>query len=363
MSLTDFRTLGRSGLVVGPAALGTMTFGKAGWGTSDADSKAVFDAYVDAGGIVIDTADVYSAGRSEELVGAFVADRGLRDRLVLATKFGFNAENGNPLSGGNGAKNIHRALHGSLRRLRTDYVDLYWMHAFDTVTPVEEVLHTLGNLQRAGKIRHFGFSNVPAWYVARAATLAAAHGSPAPVALQLQYSLVERSIEREHVPAARECGLSIMSWSPLAGGFLTGKYDRDGSGPDRGGRDGADGAGQGRLAGPNPFSGTYTKFTERNWQVLDALRAVAAAVERTPAQVALAWAAEQPGMTALVLGATAPQQLHDNLSALDLHLTAEQRQALDAASVPEPVFPYPLFEPGANRTVFGGVAVRGWSGA
>ena len=169
---------------------------------------------------------------------------------------------------------------------------------------------------------------------------------------------MERSIEREHVPAARECGLGIMPWSPLAGGFLAGKYNRE-----AGGRDGAGAAGQGRLAGANPFSGTYTKFTERNWQVLDALRAVAAVVERTPAQVALAWAAGQPGMTTLILGATTPQQLHDNLSALDLHLAPEQLHALDAASVPEPVFPYPLFEPGANRVVFGGAAVRGWSGA
>jgi hypothetical protein len=151
MSLAAYRTLGKSGLVVSPAALGTMTFGRAGWGSPDEVSRAVFDAYVDAGGNLIDTADIYSAGRSEELVGAYVAERGLRDRLVLATKFGWNAEPANPNAGGNGRKAIHRALEGSLRRLRTDYIDLYWMHVWDMITPVEEVLQTFGDLVRAGK--------------------------------------------------------------------------------------------------------------------------------------------------------------------------------------------------------------------
>ncbi len=350
MSLTAFRTLGRSGLVVSPAALGTMTFGNRNWGSSDAVSRAVFDAYVEAGGNFIDTADVYSDGRSEELLGGYIADRSLRDRLVLATKFGFNAEAGNPHAGGNGRKNIHRALEGSLRRLRTDYVDLYWMHVYDLVTPVEEVLQSLGDLVRAGKIRYFGFSDLPAWYAVRAATLASAHGAPGPVALQLEYSLVERSIEREHVPAARECGLGIMPWSPLGGGFLTGKYARDGQGA----------AGQGRLSGGNPFQGAYTKFTELNWRVLDVLRTVAEQVDRPPAQVALAWAASQPGVTTLTLGASRPDQLHDNLAALELSLTAEQLQALDQVSALALAFPYGILTPGANRMIFGGAAVQGW---
>ena len=214
MNLTDFRTLGRSGLIVSPLALGTMTFGTPRWGSPDAVSRAIFDAYVDAGGNFIDTADVYSKGRSETLVGDYIAERRLRDRLVLATKFSFHSgDAGNVNGAGNGRKNIHRALEGSLRRLQTDHIDLYWMHAWDLVTPIEEVLQSLGDLVRAGKIRYFGFSDLPAWYAAKAATLAAAHAVPGPIALQLEYSLVERSIEREHVAAARECGLGITPWS------------------------------------------------------------------------------------------------------------------------------------------------------
>jgi len=350
MSLTAFRTLGRSGLVVSPAALGTMTFGNQGWGSADDVSQAIFDAYVDAGGNFIDTADVYSGGRSEELLGGYVAGRCLRDKLVLATKFSFNAEAGNPHAGGNGRKNIHRALEGSLRRLRTDYIDLYWMHTYDSVTPVEEVLQSLGDLVRAGKIRYFGFSDLPAWYAVKAATLAAAHGVPGPVALQLEYSLVERSIEREHVPAARECGLGIMPWSPLAGGFLTGKYQRNDQGT----------AGQGRLGGSNPFQGAYTKFTERNWRVLDALLEVAAQLGRPPGQVALAWAAAQPSVTTLLLGASKLDQLHDNLASLNLSLTPGQLQVLDQGSALDRAFPYGLLTPEGSRMIFGGATVQGW---
>ena len=350
MSLGAWRTLGRSGLIVSPAALGTMTFGNRNWGSADDTSRAIFDAYVDAGGNVIDTADVYSDGRSEELVGSYVEARSLRDKLVIATKFTFNPDPGNPNAGGNGRKNIHRALEGSLRRLRTDHVDLYWMHAYDTVTPVEELLQSLGDLVRAGKIRYFGFSDLPAWYAVRAATLAAAHNAHGPIALQVEYSLVERSIEREHVPAARECGLGIMPWSPLAGGFLTGKYSRGSGGP----------AAQGRLAGSNPFQGPATKFTDRNWRILDTLRAVAADMDRPPAQVALAWAAAQPGVASLILGASTLDQLHDNLAALELELAPEPRERLDRASALDPAFPYGLFAPGANRMLFGGAGVEAW---
>ena len=346
MTLAAYRTLGRSGLVVSPAALGTMTFGNQAWGSDDAASRAVFDAYVDAGGNFIDTADVYSGGRSEELLGGYVADRALRDRLVLATKCGFNAEPGNPHAGGNGRKNIHRALEGSLRRLRTDCIDLYWMHVYDMVTPAEEVLQTLGDLVRAGKIRYFGLSDLPAWYAVRMATLAAAHGVPGPVALQMEYSLVARGIEREHVPAARECGMGVVPWSPLAGGFLSGKYVREG------------GQATGRLSGPNPFQGPFSKFTDRNWRVLDALRDVAAQLARPPAQVALAWAAAQPGVACLLLGANRPKQLRENLAGLELLLSPEQGRALDEASAGEPA----LFTPQLRRMVFGGVDVAGGAG-
>ncbi|UOG73868.1 aldo/keto reductase [Hymenobacter tibetensis] len=348
MPLTTYRTLGRSGLVVSPLTLGTMTFGTPRWGSPDEVSRTIFQTYVEAGGNFIDTADVYSGGRSEELVGKFIADQGLRDQVVVATKSTFNAQPGNPNAGGNGRKNIHRALEGSLRRLGTDYIDLYWLHAWDMVTPAAEVLQSLGDLVRAGKIRYFGFSNIPAWYATQAATMASIHGVPGPIALQLEYSLVERSIEREYVPAARELGLGITPWSPLAAGFLAGKYQRDG----------ARATGEGRLSGPNPFGDQ--KFTDHNWRVLETLQAVAAQVERPVAQVALAWTAAQPGITSLILGASKLNQLHDNLKSLDIRLTPEQLQALNESSALDAAYPYGIFTPPVNRMIFGGVAVEGW---
>ncbi len=351
MTLKDYRTLGRSGLVVSPLSLGTMTFGAGRWGSADEVSKAIFDEYVDAGGNFVDTADVYSSGRSEEMVGRFVAERNLRDRVVLATKFAFHSgEAGNPNGGGNGRKNIHRALEASLKRLGTDYVDLYWLHAWDAATPVEEVVQSLGDLVRAGKIRYYGLSDVPAWYAARAASLASSLGQAGPIALQLQYSLIERSIENEHLPAARECGMGLCPWSPLAAGLLAGKYRRDeGQGP----------TGEGRLVGKNPFGNSL--FTERNWKIVDALRPVAEAIGRPMAQVALAWVAARPGVTSTIIGATKPEQLRDNLAALEIRLDPEPMQALDLATAPEPTFPYPIFSGAVNRGIFGGNSVRPWA--
>jgi aryl-alcohol dehydrogenase-like predicted oxidoreductase len=348
MSLTDFRTLGRSGLVVSPLALGTMTFGTPRWGSADDVSESIFQAYVEAGGNFIDTADVYAKGRSEELVGSYVASRGLRDQLVLATKFGFNTQPGNPHAGGNGRKHIHQALEGSLRRLGTGYIDLYWLHVWDMVTPVEEVLQTLGDLVRAGKIRYFGFSDMPAWYATKAATLAQVHGVPGPIAMQMEYSLVARTLETEHVPAARECGLGIVPWSPLAAGFLAGKYERAETGA----------TGEGRLSGPNPFGNT--KFSDRNWQVLDVLRQVATEAGQPLAQVALAWALARPGVSSLIVGASKLAQLHDNLTALNVSLTPEQLRTLNAGSVSDPAFPEGFFSAGLQRGIFGGHPVQGW---
>ena len=230
MPMNEYLTLGRSGLRVSPLCLGTMTFGTEwGWGSEENVSRAIFDRYLEAGGNFIDTADGYTGGRSEEMVGKFIADGKLRDRVVLATKFTFSADPTNPNAGGNGRKNIYRALTGSLQRLQTDYIDLYWLHAWDSVTPIEEVISTLNDLVRQGKIRHYGFSDVPAWYASRAFTLAEKHATERPIALQLEYSLVERNIEREHVPFAAELGFGICPWSPLASGFLSGKYKREGN--------------------------------------------------------------------------------------------------------------------------------------
>ena len=351
MSLTNFCTLGHSGLVVSPLALGTMTFGTPRWGASEAASRDIFNAYTTAGGNFIDTADVYSGGMSEELVGRFVADGSRRDELVLATKFGFNAQKGNPNAGGNGRKQVHRALEGSLRRLGTEYVDVYWLHVWDMVTPAEEVLQTLGDLVRAGKIRYFGLSDMPAWYATKMATLAQAHGVPGPVAMQLQYSLVERTLETEYVPAARDCGLGLVPWSPLAGGFLAGKYERGGEGflPV--------GGSEGRLSGANPFSGPFSKFTARNWQILAALREVAAQLDRPLAQVALAWTLTRPGVTSTLIGASRPEQVPANLAALEIDFSPAQLHALNEASAPEaPEF----FSAGLKQMIFGGTNVQGW---
>ena len=344
MTLSDFRTLGHSGLIVSPLALGTMTFGTPRWGSSDEKFQEIFNEYVDAGGNFVDTADVYSGGRSEELVGQYIADRSLRDEVVLATKFGFNGSKSNPHAGGNGRKNIYRALDGSLRRLKTDYIDLYWLHVWDMVTPVEEVLQTLGDLVRAGKIRYFGFSDMPAWYTAKAATLAQIHATPGPIAMQLEYSLVARSIEQEHVAAARECGLGLVPWSPLAAGFLAGKYERTNTGA----------TGQGRLSGPNPFGDS--KFTEQNWRILDTLRTVSDQLNRPLAQVALAWVSARPGVTASLIGASRIEQLHDNLASLTIQFPPEQRRMLDEASTPANIF----FTPGLKKMIFGGANVQGW---
>jgi aryl-alcohol dehydrogenase-like predicted oxidoreductase len=352
MQLNEYSTLGRSGLRVSPLSLGTMTFGTEwGWGAEEGVSRSLFDRYIDAGGNFVDTADGYTGGKSEEMLGKFILERKLRDRVVLATKFTFNQERGNPNAGGNGRKNIYRALQGSLRRLQTDYVDLYWLHAWDTITPVEEVVSTLNDLVREGKIRHYGFSDTPAWYVARAYTLAEKEAKERLIALQLEYSLAERNIEREHVPAAQELGLGICPWSPLASGFLTGKYKRE--------RDG--GSGDGRLEkmkdSGNPG---FKKFNEQNWKILDELLNVSTQLGRSPAQVALNWVATQPGITSTILGASKLSQLEDNLSSIEFSIPAELRKRLDAVSAPASIHPYVFFEPFIQGMIHGGSKVRGW---
>ncbi len=364
MSLTDYRTLGRSGLVVSPLALGTMTFGVARWGMERSDAEAVFDAYVEAGGNIVDSADVYASGRSEEMLGAIVAERGLRDQIVIATKSGFAAGRG-PHAGGNGAKHVHAALDGSLRRLGTDYVDLYWVHVWDSVTPAEELLETMTGLVRAGKIRYWGLSNAPAWYVAKVATLASARGLPGPTGLQYFYSLVSREVEAEHLPLARDMGMGMMPWSPLAYGLLTGKYDRaavEAGAPRSGGLPSDASTGEARseddkrLDGANPFGDTL--FTERNWGIVDALRGVAETIGETPARVALAWVLSRPGVDVALMGVSRASQVHDNIRATDLHLAAEHLAALEAASAPEQAMIYGLFTPGGRQQlVFGGSAV------
>lgn len=356
MSLAAFRTLGRSGLVVSPLALGAMTFGPGEWAADEAASRSIFQAYRSSGGNFIDTADIYSGGESERLVGQFIKETGSRDEVVLATKFAFNgsssplttarAGSGNPNAGGAGAKNIHRALEASLKRLGTDYIDLYWMHIWDGVTPVEEIVQTLSDLVRAGKIRYYALSDMPAWLAMKAATLAAERGAPSPIAIQVEYSLVARDVEGEHFPAAREAGMGVVPWSPLAGGFLSGKYRRE------------DTSNSGRLSGANPFG--QSKFSDRNWEVLDTLKAVAEEADRPLAQVALRWVMQRPGVASTLIGARDTAQLTANIAAAEFELSDDHMARLNEAGPPPPGFSAGLTAPMIRRMVFGGNEVKGW---
>lgn len=351
MSLQTYTTLGRSGLKVSPLALGTMTFGTE-WntGADKSTSKALFDRYLDSGGNFFDTADLYTGGTSESWLGEFVADRKARDRVVIATKFSFSAEPGNPNAGGNGRKNILRAIEGSLKRLRTEYVDLYLLHAWDTVTPVEEVMRTLDTLVQSGKVRYAGLSDTPAWYASRAQTLAECRGWEPLCTLQLEYSLAERSIEREFVRLCQDCGMGIMAWSPLAGGLLSGKYRPEGSGLSV--------SGNGRLetmkTSGNP---AFEKFTIRNWEIVAELDKVARELDRTMAQVAINWVTGRPGVGSVIIGATKVSQLEDNLKALEFTIPDPLRKKLDAVSAIDPGFPYMFFESFLQSMIHGGTSV------
>ncbi|SEN20931.1 Predicted oxidoreductase [Methylobacterium sp. UNC300MFChir4.1] len=364
MDLRHYRTLGRSGLAVSPLALGTMTFGAARWGSDATVSAAIFDRYVEAGGNFLDTADVYAGGASETMLGDLIAARGLRDRLVVATKSGFPRAQGTPLAGGNSARNIRSGLESSLRRLRTGWIDLYWTHVWDRTTPPEEVLRALTDAVARGDILYYGFSNAPAWYAAQIAALARAHSLPEPIGLQYAYSLLDRGVELDVLPAGRALGLGLVPWSPLAAGLLTGKYGREklalagpaGSLPDRAG-DAAEGGSDGRLNGDNPFGGML--FTEANFAVVDVLRAVAADVGRPMAQVALAWVARRPGVASVLVGASRPEQLAQNIAALEVVLTPEQQGRLDEAAAPPQLNPYFIFELPTSR-IFGGERVEAW---
>ena len=337
MALDDYYLLGRSGLRVSRLALGTMNFGKAGfhapYGKTEDEAAAIFRAYVDAGGNFLDTADFYTAGESERILGKLVAQAGIRERMVLTTKFTNSVDPGDPNAGGNGRKHMIRALDASLRRLGTDYVDLFLLHTWDRITPVEEVLRTFDDLTRAGKIRYAGLSDVPAWYAARAQTLADAHGLTPMVSLQLPYSLAERSIETEHVPAGQQLGLGITAWSPLSAGFLTGKYRRD---------DTQGVSGEGRLTGDG-WPGR--SWTDQQWDLLKTVESVADKLGVTMAQVAVNWVTTQPGIAAAIVGASTPEQLGSSIGALDFELPAELRAELDEAAAVPPESVYRMFTP------------------
>lgn len=333
----DYRTLGRSGCAVSTLCLGTMTFGAE---TDEAGSHAQLDRFVEAGGTLVDTADVYSSGISEEIVGRWLAARPaeVTEPVVLATKGRFPTD-GHPNGSGLTNRHLTRALDASLRRLGVDAVDLYQVHAFDPWTPLEETLRTLDGFVRAGKIRYYGLSNFTGWQLTKAVHLAEALNVAPPVTLQPQYSLIVREIEWEIVPAALDAGLGLLPWSPLGGGWLSGKYSRD-QRPTGGTR-----------LGENPERGMEAwerRGTERTWDVVDAVQQVAEQRGVSMAEVALAWVTDRPAVTSTILGARTLEQLETNLAAADLHLSAEEVTLLDAASDPH-VGDYPYGEMGLQQ--------------
>ena len=341
----DYRTLGSSGCAVSTLALGTMTFGSE---SDEHASHAQIDAFAEAGGTLIDTADVYSDGVSEEIIGRWLAKQpaGIRGEVVLATKGRFPMGDG-PNDAGLSRRHLSDALDASLRRLGVDSVDLYQLHAFDPLTPLEETLRFLDDAVTAGKISYVGLSNFTGWQVQKVVDLADLRGLVRPVTLQPQYNLLVREIEWEIVPACESTELGLLPWSPLGGGWLTGKYTKD-----------ARPTGATRL-GENPERGVeaYDRRSvhQRTWDVIDAVQAIASARGVTMAQVALAWLLDRPLVTSVILGARTVEQLHDNLGGADLRLTPDETAQLDTASDPAPA-DYPYGGPGTeqrNRAVGG----------
>jgi aryl-alcohol dehydrogenase-like predicted oxidoreductase len=348
MSLDQYITLGRSGLRVSPFCLGAMTFGEdLGWGSSVAESQQIIDRFIELGGNFIDTANFYTKSHSEKIIGDHVGRHSARrDRLDIATKFSGNLYPGDPNGGGSGRKSIIAACENSLRRLQTDYIDLYWLHNWDVHTPIEETLATLEDLVRAGKVRYLGVSDTPAWKIAEANVTARFRGWSAFIGLQIEYSLLERTVEQDLVPMAHEFGLGITPWSPLKSGVLSGKYTRRNAGQIKADR--------------GLFADSF--LTEKAYAIVDELALIAKAHESTVARIALAWVVAQPGVSSTIIGARRLAQLEDNVKALDVKLSAEDLGRLDALTKPTFGFPQsmaPIFPALHN----GGTSVNGVAAA
>lgn len=344
MSLDHYITLGRSGLRVSPFCLGTMTFGEdLGWGSSVEESQQIMDRFIELGGNFIDTANFYTKSHSEKIIGDHIGRHSARrDRLVLATKFSGNLYPGDPNGGGSGRKSIIAACENSLRRLQTDYIDLYWLHNWDVHTPIDETMAALEDLVRTGKVRYIGVSDTPAWKIVEANVTARFRGWSAFIGLQIEYSLLERSVEQELVPMALEFGLGITPWSPLKSGVLSGKYTRHNAG---------------QVKADRGFI-TDTFFNEKTYVIVDELEVIAKAHESTVARVALAWVQAQPGVTSTIIGARRLAQLEDNVKALEIKLSAEELGRLDALTKPTFGFPQSMqaWFPGIHN---GGTSVNG----
>src|SRR3954449_11089537 len=344
MALTDYLTIGHSGLRVSPFCLGAMTFGEDwGWGSSVAESERIMSRFMERGGNFIDTANVYTKGHSEKIIGDFIGrDPSKRERVVIATKFFGSLYPGDPNGGGAGRKTIVASCEQSLRRLQTDYIDLYWMHCWDVHTPIAETMRALDDLVSSGKVRYVGFSDTPAWKVAQAQTMAQFRGWAPLAALQIEYSLLERTVEGELIPMALEMGLGVTPWSPLKSGVLSGKYTRENAASvkaDRGER-------------------VTQNLGEKTYGIIDELIALGAEINSNPASVALAWVQGRPGVASTIIGARRMDQLDQNLAALDVALTRDQVARLDKLSKPTLGFPMPFLNV-ASMFSQGGTTVNG----
>src|ERR1700681_2068330 len=339
-TIMKYRLLGKSGLRVAEASLGTMTFGDEwGWGSPKAEAQKVYETYREAGGNFIDTANFYTSGTSEKFLGEFM--QGHRESVVLATKYSNAAPGNDPNAAGNHRKNMMQAVEASLKRLQTDYIDLYWVHIWDGITPVEEVMRGLDDTVRQGKVLYVGISDAPAWWIAQANTLAVLRGWTQFIGLQIEYSLVERTVERELIPMSKALNLGILAWSPLARGVLSGKYHGEGK---------ADG---GRMSDEGMKE--FLPEEQRATRIISAVKAVSEQVGRSMAQVALAWLRHQTVPVIPIIGARKVSQLQDNLASLDLELSAEQLKSLDEASRIELGFPESIYEKEMARSIrYGG---------
>lgn len=331
-----YRLLGNSGLRVAQAALGTMTFGdEFGWGATKDEARKIYQAYREVGGNFVDTANIYTNGTSERFVGEFV--KGERQTVVLSTKYSNAMPGTDPNAAGNHRKSMMRAVEASLGRLQTDYIDVYWMHIWDQITPVDEVMRGFDDLVRQGKVLYVGISDAPAWWIARANTLAELRGWSRFVGLQVEYSLIQRTVERELIPMAQALNLGVLAWSPLANGLLTGKYHGQGS---------VEG---GRMSRPEMQE--FLPEAERTKRVISAVKSVSDEVGRSMAQVALAWLRYRPTPVIPIIGARRISQLQDNLSSFDLELSPDQVKFLDDASRIELGFPCDIYSTDMMRSL------------
>lgn len=348
LAVDHYITLGRSGLRVSPLCLGAMTFGlEWGMGADVEASNAILSRYLERGGNFIDSANMYTKGHSEAILGDYFTSgpgRGTRDRVVIATKFGGNMWQGDANGGGSSRKSMFNAVEHSLRRMKTDYIDLLWCHFQDVHTPIDETMQSLDMLVKQGKVRYTGFSDHPAWVCVQAMYEAVFRGWTQPIAIQIEYSLLQRTVEHDLMPMARKCGFGVTPWSPLRGGVLSGKFTR---------------ANRPKDDGSTRVKSDSKYLNEQTYVLIDALHEIAAARGATPAQVALRWVMDRAGVTSTIIGARTMAQLDDNLAACAVRLSAEDTARLDELTAPSPVFPHDFLSTFIPSVIQNGTRVNG----